>query len=121
MEEIVATDAEKRLTKVFKPKGIVAFTNCCRRCKYAYDEDDDFEMTESDGIWFFVLYLHLRTRVDSVSCQYESLKYLRAHKAEQEGLIRLWAKVVGLRNLQITWPESEAKAVVVNFDPVQLV
>lgn len=86
-----------------------------------YEEDDDFNLTETDGIWFFLLYLHIKGPIDHVTCMYDSLEYLNRNKEEQKKLILLWCKTVGLTSVCITWPETEKQTIGVSFDPVDLI
>lgn len=111
---------EKRLTSAFKEKGIIAYSKCCRRCKYMYEDDDDFELSDTPGIWFFMLFLQVKGAVRKVCCRYDSLDYVLGHREEQASLIYRWCKTVGVSNPRITWPTDQTKTIQVDFDPVIL-
>ena len=113
---------EKKLKKVFKPLGIIAYTNCCSTCYFNYADQYGFKITPSDGIWYFNLYLGTRVNqtIDHVTCSYKCLAYLLKNKEEQEKLIKLWCSTIGVCNVQIRWPDNKNESIYVTFDPLIL-
>ena len=50
---------QHELERVFKPMGLVAYSNCCRwGCTGAYDEDDAEFVPRNKGIYFIRLHLN---------------------------------------------------------------
>lgn len=106
---------------VFKPRGIVGYSACCRLgCTGAYDEDDDNFKYREQGIFFFKLFLsgmnyEQNPRVAYV--QYESIDYINQNWESEKRIIDEWCRVLGLRDGQysIEKPETEDKAIAIRF------
>lgn len=112
------TDLQNRLTEVFRPLGIVAFTNCCRiGCTDTYEDDDTFKFRETKGIFFIRLHLdgmNYNPRPTQVWAQYEDFDYLMTHWDEECDLIKKWAKIVNV-DVEIQKPKSVKETIRIKF------
>ena len=114
-------ELQERLKEEFKPKGIIAFTNCCRYgCTGNYgDMDDDFEVREDGGIYFFYLPLegmNHKELVYYVYASYDSYDYLMNHWEKECDMIRRWADILNVTLTEIVKPKNENQAICIWFD-----
>ena len=122
------TAIQARLEAVFKPLGIVAFTNCCRLgCTGTYEEEDDtFALREGPGIYFIQLSLNgmgYSSKPSSCYAHYEDHAYLTEHWDEELKLLQTWCRTVGLAPEQYTieLPPDGTKAIEIAFaTPLEL-
>ena len=145
----VNRDLQKDLETVFSPRGIVAFTNCCKiECSGAYNEvDESFRVRQDDGIYFirftlngmnyspdkYVMFAAMsnksKDKGDSEYCfhgiaiSYGSLEYLYEHWEQEQQLIAQFCAVIGLEEgeFKIHKPKSIRTCIMVeNYKPLQL-
>jgi hypothetical protein len=112
-------DLQSRLEAEFKPKGIVAYSNCCRwGCTGSYDEDDDEFVGRQQGIYYIRLHLNgmnYNPRPLAAYVQYSDHAYLIEHWDEESGFLKKWAEILGVKSVTITKPADERQAVEVSF------
>lgn len=121
-------DLKRRLHEEFGPKGIIAWSGCCRLgCTGSYDEyDDAFSMRKAPGIVFFPLHLeggNYAAERSDVWVNYLDLSYVRTHWDEEKAFIDRWCEIVGLgaNEYKVTLPEDQNRAIEVRFTrPVML-
>ena len=108
---------------VFRPEGIVAFSNCRNwEIGYylAYEDDPTFQLRRQ-GIRFFNVHLngmgYNSLRANGCSVHFRDLEYLLDHWDEECDIIRRWCAVLGLGQNEFTAkkPESENMTITVRF------
>ena len=121
-------DLQKDLETVFSPRGIVAFSNCCKfECSSAYNlRDENFRVRQEDGIYFIRLHLNGMNYypcVDTIPFMYGSLEYLNKHWEQEQQLIAQFCAVIGLEEGKYTIqkPKSIDRCIIVEkFKPLHL-
>lgn len=123
-------ELQRCLTDEFKPRGIVAFSNCCRLgCTGTYEDGEglednpeidepEFQLREDEGIYFFRLHLegmNYDQQVNEVYVHYGSLEYLREHWEQETQLMRRWCELVGVEPLDFVLPTDQSKALEIRF------
>ena len=121
-------ELQRKLKAEFKPRGIVAYSNCCHAgCTRAYDETDkDFQRRPENGIYFIQLFLNgMNYNPCPQSCCviYRSFEYVMAHWHQECALLHKWCEVVGLglKEYIIRRPWDESQHIeIVFFKPIKL-
>lgn len=116
-------DLQQALQDEFSPRGIVAYSCCCRwGCTGSYDEDDDedFKVRESDGIYYIRLHLdgmNYNDKPTSCYASYGNFEYLMDHWEEECAIIAKWCEIVGLQPSEyvIEKPEHGRRGVGILF------
>jgi hypothetical protein len=114
-------DLQNKLKQVFKPLGIVAYSNCCNyRCSSAYNLDDPAFQGRDFGIYFMKLFLNgmnYEPHPEECYVQYSDHQYLIDNWVEQRNLLVLFCNTLNLANgqFEITQPNSEDKAIKITF------
>lgn len=113
---------QKDLEVVFRPRGIVAFSNCCQYyCSGAYNEDSSFQTRSTGGIYFIRLHLNgmnYDPERTFVAASYYSWEYLMKNWETEYQLLVQWCAVLGLTNpgdYIIEKPESIEHCVTIHF------
>ena len=110
---------ENKLTSVFKPLGVAAFSRCCRfACTETYADRSDFQARE--GVYFFRFHLdgiNYQPDVYSVAVHYDDIKFLLENWSSEEAMIHKWCKTIAVHksNYTIIKPTSEDKSVMIEF------
>eukprot|EP00804_Cyclotella_cryptica_P023360 CCRYP_000506-RA/>CCRYP_000506-RA protein AED:0.31 eAED:0.31 QI:0/0.33/0.5/1/0.66/0.5/4/0/840 len=117
--------ANRRLQRsfelVFKNEGILAFSNCCERCTYCYENCGNFTIRKR-GITFFTFYLsggnYEERHEHTAWVGYTNLEYLLDHWDAECDIIRRWCAVLDVTDYTIEKPPSEDRCIAVRFkDP----
>lgn len=119
---------KRALHEEFGPRGIIAWSGCCRLgCTASYDEfDDSFEFRKEPGLLFIRLHLSgMNYNTTPICCYatYSSLDYLNEHWEEERGLLETWCRIVGLEEgeYEINKPDVSTKAIEIRFnEPLRL-
>eukprot|EP00049_Salpingoeca_infusionum_P018440 m.357277 g.357277 ORF g.357277 m.357277 type:complete len:133 (+) comp17768_c0_seq1:172-570(+) len=112
----------------FKPKGIVAYSGCCRwGCTGSYDETDpEFQVRDQGGVFYIRLHLagmNYRPTVEACYAMYEDIAYLREHWEQERALLAKFCHLLGYEDggFEIVKPESERRAIEIKFlQPLEL-
>lgn len=121
-------ELKEQLKEYFKPKGIVAYSCCCRwGCTGSYDEDDDdFQVRDTAGIFYIRFHLDgMNYRQDPtwISAYYDDHSYLMEHWDEEVDLVDNFCRILGLQrgDYEINKPEDQSKCVgIILKAPVKL-
>jgi len=133
------SDLQDALEWEFRPRKILAFTNCCHeRCSGTYleegewsvegedgeEEEEDDETTDlrEKGIFFIRLHLNggnYKSKVKSCFAKYTDFDYLREHWAEEKKIIDRWCSIVLKKpnnKYTITFPPNKETAIRIEFE-----
>eukprot|EP00039_Didymoeca_costata_P008462 m.112615 g.112615 ORF g.112615 m.112615 type:complete len:184 (+) comp14094_c1_seq4:1006-1557(+) len=115
---------KKALQEEFKPKGIVAWSGCCRwGCTGSYDEDDHEwreNVSRDQGIFYIRLHLDgMNYRPDPESCwaYYQDFDYLTKNWNQERRFCEKFCEILGLSvgEYVIRQPTNSATAVCITF------
>jgi hypothetical protein len=113
---------KKQIEDMFKPLGIIGYSNCCRLgCTQSYDEDYDGKFVlRPHGIIYFKLFLsgmNFDPSPTIVYIEHRGVEYLNAHWDEELALITKWCELLGRApgEYEVVRPATSNQAIVVKF------